>query len=287
MSDLLQALRRRSQAHAPGDGALVVEDLWVAYEGGRAGRAEAGRPDDPGAYALEAISFRAAAGDQVAVVGPNGAGKSTLLKVIAGALKPSRGAAWVHGHEPGRHSCTAYVPQRNHVDWTFPVSVADVVMMGRVGRIGLLRWPGRRDWAAVREALERVGLATLARVPIGELSGGQQQRAFIGRALAQGADILLLDEPFSSLDAPSLKASLAILEGLRLDGVTVLLSTHDLNLAAGRFDSVLLLNRRLVAAGPAPAVLTAGHLVEAYRGHSHVLADGDGMIVADSCCDDG
>ena len=154
-------------------------------------------------------------------------------------------------------------------------------MMGRVGQIGLLRRPGRADWAAARAALERVGAAALAHKQIGGLSGGQQQRVFLARALAQEAELVLLDEPLNGLDAPSQEAILSLLDDLRRDGVTVLLATHDLDLAAERFDRIMLLNRRVIAFGPPAAVLQADILLRAYGGHLRVL-DADGTaIIAD------
>ena len=165
---------------------------------------------------------------------------------------------------PAGHLCIAYVPQRTQVDWRFPVTVEDVVMMGRVGQIGLLRRPGRGDWAATRAALARVGAAALAHKQIGALSGGQQQRVFLARALAQEAELVLLDEPLNGLDAPSQEAILGLLDDLRRDGVTVLLATHDLDLAAERFDRIMLLNRRIIAFESPTVALRAENLLRAY-----------------------
>jgi manganese/iron transport system ATP-binding protein len=185
----------------------------------------------------------------LAVVGPNGAGKSTLFKLIAGVLPSSSGQVTVYGSQPGGHICIAYVPQRSQVDWSFPVSVADVVMMGRVGKLGLFRRPGRKDWDYVHESLAVVGMGDLAGRQIGELSGGQQQRVFIARALAQEAELMLMDEPLTGLDVPSQQDIFEVLAALRARGVTVMIATHDLNLAAERFDRVMLLNRRLLGLG--------------------------------------
>ena len=160
------------------------------------------------------ISFDLWPGERVAVVGPNGAGKSTLLKVVAGILAPSNGRADVYGYGAGGHICIGYVPQRSNVDWTFPVSVADVVMMGRVAKIGILRQAGRGDWQRVQDALAQVGMEEFAKRQIGELSGGQQQRVFIARALAQEAELLLMDEPLTGLDIPSQEAIFGILDQL-------------------------------------------------------------------------
>lgn len=261
--------------HQPAAPVLELRAVSVAYNG-----------PAPSGLALEEVSFSLAPGQRVAVVGPNGAGKSTLFKLVAGTLKATSGSVNVYGHRPAGHICIAYVPQRSQIDWQFPVTVEEVVMMGRVGQIGLFRWPRRRDWDLVRHSLQRVNALHLADKQIGELSGGQQQRVFIARALAQEAELLLLDEPLSGLDAPSREAIFAILDGLRPDGVTVLLATHDLNLAAERFDLVILLNRRVIAYGRAATVLTPANLLQAYGGHMHVVTAGDEtLLLADTCCD--
>ncbi len=237
---------------------------------------------------LEDVSFKVEPGQQVAVVGPNGAGKSTLFKAIAGILRPSAGKIDVYGHGPGGHICIAYVPQRSEIDWTFPATVADVVMMGRIGKIGLFRRPTSDDWDLVHASLDRVRMRDLAEQQIGELSGGQQQRVFIARALAQEAELLLMDEPFSGLDVPSQETITEIIGGLRGNGVTVMVATHDLNLAAEQFEQVMLLNHRLVAFGTPSQVLTSRALAQAYGGHMHVLSTDDGeMVLADTCCGGG
>jgi manganese/iron transport system ATP-binding protein len=264
--------------HEPGAPTLEMADVWVNYNGLAA-------PGGSPRHALEALTFRVERGERVAVVGPNGAGKSTLFKVIAGTLRPDRGRVNIFGHGPAGHICIAYVPQRNQVDWNFPVTVEDVVMMGRVGQIGLLRRPGRADWDVVRAALARVGAAGLAHARIGELSGGQQQRVFLARALAQEAELVLLDEPLNGLDIPTQEAILAILDDLRRDGVTVLLATHDLDLAAERFDRIMLLNRRIVAFASPAAALLADNLLRAYGGHLHRVGEDGAMVLADTCCD--
>lgn len=232
-----------------------------------------------GEMAIKALDFELARGEQVAVVGPNGAGKTTLFKVIAGILAPSAGDIEVHGHRPGQHLCVTYVPQRSAVDWGFPVTVRDVVMMGRTHRIGLLRWPGGEDRQQVELALEQVGMAGLGDRRIGQLSGGQQQRVFLARAVAQVPEIVLLDEPLTGLDVPSQKAILDILKRLKQDGVTVLVATHDLNLAASNFERIMLLNQRLVALGAADQVLTRSALERAYGSGLHVVDEGDGTSV--------
>ena len=250
---------------------LEVSHLTVHYNG---------RP------ALEDVSFRLVSGERVAVVGPNGAGKSTLFKVIAGVLDPTAGEVRVAGHCPGGHICIAYVPQRSQVDWTFPVTVADVVMMGRAGRVGLLRRPGRQDWAYVSQCLEVVGMTGLANRQISELSGGQQQRMFIARALAQEAELMLMDEPLTGLDVPAQEDIFRVMNELHQRKVTVMVAIHDLNLAAERFDRVMLLNNRLLGMGRPHDVFTPERLQMAYGGHLRLVETEDGvMVLSDTCCE--
>ena len=239
-----------------------------------------------GSDVLRDVSFALGAGQRLGVVCPNGAGKTTLFRVLAGLLRPASGHVRIFGHGPGGDTCIAYVPQRSTLDLTFPVTAAEVVMMGRIREIGILRWPGRADWRAVYQALERVGLSESAGRRIGELSGGQQQRVFLAQALAQEAELILLDEPFTGLDFPSVESLFQILDELQASGVTEIISTHDLNLASERFAQVLLVNRRLIAAGTPSQVLTQVNLVAAYGGHIHRLPEGDGvLIVTDTCCE--
>jgi ABC-type Mn2+/Zn2+ transport system ATPase subunit len=231
-----------------------------------------------GLTVLEDLSLQVEPGLRVAVVGPNGAGKSTLFNVLAGLLPPSSGEVRVHGHLPAQYLCLAYVPQSSLMDWDFPVSVRDVVMMGRVGLIGLLRWPDRRDQQQVERSLERVQLSDLANRQISQISGGQKQRMLIARALAQEADLLLLDEPLAGLDIPSQEQILKILADLKLQGITVLVATHDLELAGDHFDRILLLNRKLIAYGTRSEVLTVENLGLAYGGHMQVVDTKQGPI---------
>ena len=241
-----------------------------------------------GTLALDDVSFQIPAGTQVAVVGPNGAGKSTLFKVIAGVLNPTSGQVKVYGGGPGGHICIAYLPQRSQVDWDFPVNVADVVMMGRIGKLGLLRWPGAKDWDIVHQSLEVVGLDQLAGRQIGELSGGQQQRMFIARALAQEAELMLMDEPFAGLDLTSQADIVQILKDLGGRDVTMLVAMHDLKMAAENFERVMLLNRRLVGLGEPEETFTSERLVEAYGNHLHLVEAGDELLaLSDTCCDEG
>ena len=273
MTEFVRQILWRVPSHEPDAPTLEVEGISVSYI--TTGKAFAG--SSTAVIALENVSFRADVGEQIAIVGPNGAGKSTLLKLVAGIVKPDRGHVEMHGCTPDRHICIAYVPQRSEIDWTFPATVADVVMMGRTRHIGLFRRTGKHDHEIVRASLERVQAWHLAKRQIGELSGGQQQRVFIARALAMETNLLLLDEPLADLDMPSQQAILDILTGLRPDGVTVLMATHDLSLAAERFDRVMLLNKRLVALGPAADVLTSDNLLAAYGAEMRRTQESNGL----------
>jgi ABC-type Mn2+/Zn2+ transport system ATPase subunit len=236
------------------------------------------------ALILQHLSFDVPHGARVAVVGPNGAGKSTLFKTLVGLLPLRSGNIKIHGQPLGTHlDCVAYVPQREEVDWNFPVTVFDVVMMGRFGRQGWLARPGKTDRQVVTRCLEQMGIAGLANSAISDLSGGQQQRVFLARALAQEPHILLMDEPFTGVDAATQETTLALLDVLRSHQVTALVSTHDLTLAAQRFDRVLLLNRRLVAYGTAAEVFQHEILESAFAGQALHL---DGLLVVDQCCGD-
>lgn len=249
--------------HNPHTLALDLHGVSVAYT-------TIGKPFAPATaaiYALENITFQVPQGEHLAVIGPNGAGKSTLLKVIAGVLKPDKGQVALFGDAPNAHICIAYVPQRRVIDWSFPVTVQDVVMMGRTKQIGLFHRPGKRDHQIVQESLARVQASHLAHKQIGQLSGGQQQRVFIARALALETNLLLMDEPLSGLDRQSKTAILDILASLRPDGVTVLVATHDLTLAGQQFDRILLLNKHTITLGAPPDVLTNPNLLAAYGGH--------------------
>ncbi len=238
-----------------------------------------------GRLALEDVTFHLHAGERVAVVGPNGAGKSTLFKVVAGVMQPSSGEVNVYGSTPRGHVCIAYIPQRNQVDWNFPVSVADVVMMGRIAKLGPLGWPKKRDWDLVHETLKIVNLDDLAKRQISQLSGGQQQRMFIARALAQEAELMLMDEPLSGLDTPSQEGILALLDELKRQNVTVMVATHDLEQASEYFDRIMLLNHRLIGFGSPEQILQTEKLIQAYGGRLRSV-DGDEVLTVDDCCDD-
>lgn len=234
-----------------------------------------------GHAALEDISFHLHAGERVAVVGPNGAGKSTLFKVVAGVLPPSAGEVNIYGSLPRGHVCIAYIPQRSQVDWNFPVRVADVVMMGRSAKLGPLNWPKKQDREFVAHALKTVEMTDLANHQIGRLSGGQQQRMFIARALAQEAELMLMDEPLTGLDAPAQEGLLELLDTLKDQNVTVMVATHDLDQAARHFDRILLLNRRLISFGAPEEALRTENLVHAYRGRLRMVEGGEIITIDD------
>lgn len=232
---------------------------------------------------LEDLSFQVPNGARVAVVGPNGAGKSTLFKAIVGLLPLQRGRVLIHGLPLGTHQdCVAYVPQREEIDWRFPVTVRDVIMMGRFGHQGWFRPLSAGDKAAVEKSLVQLRIGELADTSIADLSGGQQQRVFLARALAQEPHILLMDEPFTGVDVTAQEAALNLLDDLHRQGVTAIISTHDLNVAASRFDLVLLLNRRLIAFGTPAEVMQQKYLAGAFG--SHLLVMENGAMLVDDCC---
>ncbi|RJP48032.1 MAG: metal ABC transporter ATP-binding protein [Anaerolineaceae bacterium] len=256
--------------HQTDEPILDVRNLSVRYDG----RA-----------ALDDVTFHLHAGERVAVVGPNGAGKSTLFKVVAGVLTPTSGTVTVSGSRPAAHVCIGYVPQRSHVDWNFPVSVADVVMMGRSAVMGAFRWPTKRDWDFVQNALDTVEIRDLAKRQISELSGGQQQRMFIARALAQQAELMLMDEPLTGLDLPAQEGILNLLDKLQQQHVTVMVATHDLDQAEKYFDRVMLLNHKLLGFGASQEVLKPERLIQAYGNRMRLVdANGNLMTLDDSCC---
>lgn len=249
---------------------LSLEHISVAY---------------PGRTVLDDVTMAVPHGGQVAIVGPNGAGKSTLFKTIVGLLPLRGGRIELRDRTAtgpqGRAEPIAYVPQREEVDWSFPVTVGDVVMMGRYGRLGWLRRPRAVDHEVVARCLEELSIADLAARPVGDLSGGQQQRVFLARALAQEPHVLLLDEPFTGVDVGAKEALLDLLERLRRLGITVLVSTHDMQTASQRFALVALLNGRLIAYGPPGDVFSREHVAEAFGGQALFL---DGVVVIDECC---
>jgi manganese/zinc/iron transport system ATP- binding protein len=235
-----------------GSGSVIeVRDLTVAYN------------ESPVLWDLD-IDFDA--GKATAIVGPNGAGKSTLLKAILGLVPIAAGATQVFGsHLDQVRQRVAYVPQRGSVDWDFPTNALDVVTMGRYGRIGWFRRPSKSDLDIARECLSKVGMASFAERQISQLSGGQQQRVFLARALAQEADLYLMDEPFVGVDAVTERAIVQLLHEVRDAGKTVIAVHHDLESVAAYFDNVVLLNVNLIASGSVDQVFTEQNLRKTYH----------------------
>lgn len=226
---------------------------------------------DPRTPALERVTVDIAPGRALALIGPNGAGKSTFLKGLLGLVPVVSGSARVlSGTRRAANGDIGYMPQTDEIDPDFPVSLRQVVMMGRFRALGPLRWPGRADRAAVERVLERVGLAAHAGDRFGALSGGQQQRGMLARALVSDPKLLLLDEPFNGLDRTSRDRLLATLRELRAEGVGVVVSTHDFELAREACTDVLLVNRCQIAAGPVADILTAENLRRVF---AHASAD--------------
>jgi len=230
--------------------ALEVRDLTVAYEGN---------------IVLDRVTFSVGEGALVGIVGPNGAGKSTLLKAILGLIPRTRGSVQFFGRDLDQvRRGIAYMPQRSDIDWDFPITVLETVLIGTYPRLGWLRRPGKREVAKAYEALERVGMEKYAHRQIRRLSGGQQQRMFIARALAQDPVLLFLDEPFAGVDAGSERTILSILKELRDEGKTALIIHHDLAKVREHFDEALLLNRSLYGHGPAGEMVTRDRVAELF-----------------------
>ena len=238
---------------------LELRDIFAGYDG---------------AWALSNVSLELPPGRLVGVIGPNGSGKSTLLRAILGLVPHRRGTVTLNGRAVDRGRI-AYVPQREVVDWSFPISADQVVLMGRYPRIGPVLPPGPADRAAVRAALERVGMAGLSHRQIGALSGGQQQRVFLARALVQEADILLLDEPMTGVDLATEEAVGSLMRELRDAGTTVVYATHDLETAADISDLLCFVNRRIVAFGPPAETFTPHILHETFGGELMIVDAGD------------
>jgi manganese/zinc/iron transport system ATP- binding protein len=212
------------------------------------------------------------AGRLIGVVGPNGAGKSTLIKAILGLVPVASGRIEVFGRPLKKaRRLIGYVPQRESVDWDFPVNAMDVVLMGRYGRLGWIRRPGRADKHIAAECLEKVGMTGFERRQISQLSGGQQQRVFLARALAQEASLYFMDEPFAGVDAATETAIVEVLRDLRREGRTVIAVHHDLQTVPEYFDHTVMLNLRLVAAGPTAEVFTKDNLHKTYGGRLTLL----------------
>ena len=239
--------------------ALIIDDLTVAYNS---------KP------AIWDVDLKIPEGVLLAIVGPNGAGKSTLIKAALNLIPRAAGTVRFYGkpyHEA--RSLVGYVPQRGSVDWDFPTTVIDVVMMGLYGRLGWLRRPGRREHELAMYALEQVGLQDFAQRQISQLSGGQQQRTFLARALVQDAQIYFMDEPFAAVDAVTERAIISILRELRGQGKTVLVVHHDLQTVEEYFDWVTLLNVEVVATGPVETTFTPSNLRKTYGGRVSYLHD--------------
>ena len=238
---------------------LEIHDLTVAYHH---------KP------VLWGIDLVVPPGKLIGIVGPNGAGKTTLIKGILGLVPISSGWAKVFG-QPVKKSLRriGYMPQRESVDWDFPVSVMDVVLMGRYGRLGLMKRPTREDRDVARDCLDKVHMLPFANRQISNLSGGQQQRVFLARALAQESDLYFMDEPFSGVDAATESAIITLLRELRAKGKTVLVVHHDLPTAREYFDMLILLNMRLIAFGPTTEVFQPDLLQKTYGGRLTILSE--------------
>ena len=249
--------RTHGAEHSP-LAALSIHDLTVAYHR---------KP------VLWDIDLDVPAGKLIGIVGPNGAGKSTLIKAVLDLLPRASGRVLIFG-KPYREnrSRVGYVPQRESVDWDFPVSALDVVAMGRYGKIGWFRPVTRAHKAVALDALDRVGIANLAHRQISQLSGGQQQRTFLARALVQDADLYLMDEPFAAVDAATETAIVRLLQDLRARGKTCLVVHHDLQTVPEYFDEVILLNMRVVAHGPTSTTFTPENLHKTYGGKLTLLS---------------
>ena len=242
--------------------AIEVTDLTIAYK------------DKP---VLWDVDMDVPAGILMAIIGPNGAGKTTMIKSILGLIKPAAGQVLVYGkpYVEQRH-LVGYVPQRGSVDWDFPTSVLDVVMMGRYGALGWLKRPGASERAAALDALDKVGMKSFAERQISQLSGGQQQRVFLARALVQEAQLYFMDEPFQGVDATTERAIVTLLQELRSAGKTVVVVHHDLQTVPEYFDWVTMLNVRRVASGPVREVFTEQNLRQTYGGKVAFLSDKNG-----------
>lgn len=246
-------------AAAPAPPPVEVHDLTVSYEK---------KP------VLWNIDVALPEGQIIGIIGPNGAGKSTLIKAMMGLLPIDSGWVQIYGKPLAeQRNVVGYVPQRESVDWDFPVTVRDVVLMGTYGRLGLFRRPGRNERNFADECLERVGMGAFGDRQIANLSGGQRQRVFLARALAQDARIYLLDEPFVGVDAATESAIIELLRSMKAQGRTLLVVHHDLQTAPEYFDSILMLNMRLVAFGPTAQVFTNEILQKTYGGRLTILSE--------------
>jgi len=236
---------------------LAVRNLTVAYQK---------KP------VLRDISFQVPEGKLIGIVGPNGAGKSTLIKAVLGLIPRLSGEVQVYGKSyDQQRKRVGYVPQRESVDWDFPTNALDVVMMGRYGHLGWFKRPGSGERKLAMECLDKVGMAAFAERQISQLSGGQQQRVFLARALAQDADLYLMDEPFVGVDAATEKAIITLLNELKTQGKTVLVVHHDLGTVQDYFDWIMLLNEQLIDFGPTESTFTPDKLQKTYGGRLTML----------------
>jgi manganese/zinc/iron transport system ATP- binding protein len=244
--------------------ALEIHDLTVAFDR---------KP------VLWNIDLSIPQGKLVGIIGPNGAGKSTLIKAVMGLLPLSSGYVKIFDQAMDAvRSRISYVPQRESVDWDFPASVLDVVMMGRYGKLGLFKRPRKADRDVAMDCLRQVGMDAYSSRQISQLSGGQQQRTFLARALAQQADLYFLDEPFAGVDAATEKTIIELLQEMARQNKTVIVVHHDLQSVTDYFDWVILLNTRLIANGPTESAFTSQNLQDAYGGKLTLLSDVGDLI---------
>jgi len=243
---------------------LEVHDLTVSYD------------QQP---VLWNVDLSLPAGQLIGILGPNGAGKSTLIKSIMGLIPPTSGYIKIFNKALQEvRTRISYVPQRESVDWNFPASVLDVVVMGTYGKLGLFRRPGKKEVQIAQEALKQVGMTAFVTRQISELSGGQQQRVFIARALAQQADLYLMDEPFAGVDMATETAIFQLLQDMARTGKTVLVVHHDIHSAMNFFEWVIMLNLHLVASGPKDQVMTEELLRKTYGGKLNLLTQVTDLI---------
>lgn len=236
---------------------LVIENLTASYD------------KSP---VISNINLKIPKGNIVGIVGPNGAGKSTLIKSIMGMIPNYSGRIFIFGNAFKKAlKYIGYMPQRENIDWDFPVSVYDVVMMGRYQKLGLFKNPQKKDKEIVKACLNKVELSEYANRQISDLSGGQQQRVFLARALAQESDLYFMDEPFAGVDAKTERAIMSVLQELRDQGKTLIVIHHDLATVKDHFDYLVLINHHIIAAGPIQEVFTVENLEKTYGGNLHIF----------------
>lgn len=238
---------------------LVVENLSARYD------------KNP---VITNINLKIPKSNIVGIVGPNGAGKSTLIKSIMGLIPNYSGNIRIFGKPFKKaHKHVGYMPQRENIDWDFPVNVYDVVMMGRYQKLGLLKYPKNADKEIVEACIEKVELSAFKNRQISDLSGGQQQRVFLARALAQESDLYFMDEPFAGVDAKTERAIMTVLQELRNQGKTLIVIHHDLATVKDHFDYLVLINQHIIASGPIKDVFTINNLEKTYGGNLHILVE--------------